>query len=369
MHISDWAVIFAYLIIVVRIGYAASRRVKDTGHFFLGGRGFGKLLMTGQSFGVGTHAEMPVSLAGAVYTTGFSGIWYQWKNLFASPFFWIMAPLFRRARRTTVAEIVEDRYGPWIGGMYTLFAVIFFTINTASVLKGAGKVISQVVGGEVGVNTIVAFMTVAFLAYSFLGGLVAAAWTDFFQGFLIIALSFMLIPLGWGAVGGMEGMKATLGSAKFSLATSGGLGVWVILMLTINGLIGIMAQPHVLAAVGTGKDENTCRIGFFSGSYVKRICTVAWAVVGLMVATMVARGTFGTTSLHDPEDAFGFACRHLLFPGGLGLMIACVIAANMSACSAFMVDSGALLRRVFTAGTPTLAARTGITSWWAASAG
>jgi Na+/proline symporter len=42
------------------------------------------------------------------------------------------------------------------------------------------------------------------------------------------------------------------------------------------------------------------------------------------------------------EDVFGIACRQLLPIGGLGLMIACVLAANMSTCSAFMVDTGAL---------------------------
>src|SRR6185295_16411844 len=42
------------------------------------------------------------------------------------------------------------------------------------------------------------------------------------------------------------------------------------------------------------------------------------------------------------ENAFGFACRQLLFPGTLGLMIASILAANMSTCSAFLVDSGAL---------------------------
>ena len=39
---------------------------------FLGGRKFGPWLMIGQSFGVGTHAEMPVALAGAVYSVGAS---------------------------------------------------------------------------------------------------------------------------------------------------------------------------------------------------------------------------------------------------------------------------------------------------------
>jgi Na+/proline symporter len=349
MHISpiDWSVLVAYFVFIAGIGIFVGLRVKDTDHYFLGRRHFGKWLMIGQSFGVGTHAEMPVSLAGAVYGIGASAIWYQWKNLFATPFYWIMAPIFRRIRRATVAEMMEDRYGPWMAGIYTIFALCYFTINTANMLKGAAKVINQAAGGGIGVNEIVIAMTVIFILYSFIGGLEAAAWTDFFQGFLIILLSFMLIPLGWSVVGGTTGMTSTLAAYKFSLATPLGITPWVIAMLTINGLIGIMAQPHQLAAVGTGKDEWTCRVGFLYGNFVKRFCTVGWTVVGLLAATMVARGRFGTTSLADPEDAFGFACRHLLFPGGLGLMIAGVLAANMSTCSAFMVDSGALFTQGF----------------------
>ncbi len=339
---ADWAVLVFYLIFIAAVGILAGRRVKDTGHYFLGKRGFGKWLMMGQSFGVGTHAEMPVSLTGVVSQMGFSGIWYQWKNLFATPFFWLFAPLLRRIRRTTLAELTEDRYGRWMGGIYIAFALLYFTINSAGMLKGAGKVISQAAGGGLGVNEIVVAMTVIFVLYSFIGGLVAAAWTDFFQGFLIIALSFMLIPLGWGVVGGLAGMRESLESHHFSLAAPQGIGPWYIAMLTLNGLVGILAQPHMLAAVGTGKDEQTCRIGFFYGNFIKRICTVGWALVGLMVAAMLAQGSFGVDRLADAEEAFGFACRHLLFPGALGLLIACVLAANMSTGSAFMVNSGAM---------------------------
>ncbi len=338
----DWAVLIAYLIIVTAIGLVVGARVRRSGEFFLGGRRFGPWLMIGQSFGVGTHAEMPVALAGAVYSVGASAIWFQWKNLFITPFYWIMAPVFRRIRRTTLAEFTEDRYGPWMSGIYIVFAVCFFIINTGSMLKGAGKVISQATGGTVAVNEIVVAMTVMFVLYSFVGGLVAAAWTDLFQGILIIVLSFMLIPLGWNVVGGLQGMKASLEPFRFSLATPSGIGPWMIAMLTINGLVGIMAQPQMLATVGTGRDERTCRVGMLYGNLVKRVCTVGWALVGLIVAAMIAQGRAGGAVLGDAENAFGFACRRLLFPGALGLMIASVLAANMSTCSAFLVDSGAL---------------------------
>jgi Na+/proline symporter len=338
----DWIILAGYLVVITAIGLIVGYRVRQSGEYFLGGRRFGPWLMMGQSFGVGTHAEMPVALAGAVYTMGASAIWFQWKNLFATPFYWIMAPVFRRIRRTTMAEFTEDRYGSWMGIVYILFAVCFFIINTGSMLKGAGKVISQATGGGIDANEIVVAMTVMFIIYSFVGGLVAAAWTDLFQGFLIIVLSFMLVPLGWGVVGGLDGMKASLDPFRFSLATPSGIGPWMIVMLTVNGVIGIMAQPHMLATVGTGKDERTCRVGMLFGNMIKRVCTVGWAAVGLIVAAMIAQGHTDAASLADPENAFGFACRQLLFPGALGLMIASILAANMSTCSAFLVDSGAL---------------------------
>ena len=338
----DWIVIAVYFVIITAIGLIVGYRVRHTGEYFLGGRRFGPWLMMGQSFGVGTHAEMPVALAGAVYSVGASAIWFQWKNLFITPFYWLMAPVFRRIRRTTMAEFTEDRYGSWMAAIYIVFALCFFIINTGSMLKGAGKVISQATGGGVGVNEIVVAMTAMFMLYSFVGGLIAAAWTDLFQGFLIIALSFMLIPLGFEVVGGLDGMQASLEPFRFSLSTPSGIGPWVIAMLTVNGLVGIMAQPHMLAAVGTGKDERTCRVGMLYGNMIKRVCTVGWALVGLIVAAMIAQGHGNAAALGDPENAFGFACRQLLFPGALGLMIASILAANMSTCSAFLVDSGAL---------------------------
>jgi Na+/proline symporter len=341
----DWVVLVGYLVAMAGIGIYAGLKVRDTEHYFLGQRKFSRWLMIGQSFGTGTHAEMPVSLAGAVYSVGASGIWYQWKNLFATPFYWVMAPVFRRIRRTTLAEMSEDRYGPWMGHIYTVFALGFFTLNTASMLKGAGKVINQATGGQLGVDTVVLGMTAVFILYSFIGGLVASAWTDFFQGFLIIALSFMLIPPGLALVGGMDGLREALQPHQLSLATPQGVGPWVIAVLTLNGLIGIMAQPHMLAAVGTGEDEKACRIGFMGGNFVKRFCTVGWALVGLVVAAAVVQGSLGP--LEDPEDAFGVACRELLFPGGLGLLVASVLAANMSTSSALMVDSGALFTQSF----------------------
>jgi hypothetical protein len=59
-------------------------------------------------------------------------------------------------------------------------------------------------------------------------------------------------------------------------------------MLTLNGLVGIMAQPHILASVGTGRTERACRIGMTYGNFMKRFCTIGWALVGLMVLALLS---------------------------------------------------------------------------------
>ena len=157
-------------------------------------------------------------------------------------------------------------------------------------LKGAGKVISQATGGGVGANEIVIAMTVMFIIYSFVGGLVAAAWTDLFQGFLIIVLSFMLDPAGLGRrrrprrhEGVARSVPVLAGDAvgHRSVGDRDAHGQWP------DRHHGAAAQ---LATVGTGKDERTCRVGMLFGNMIKRVCTVGWALVGLIVAAMIAQG-------------------------------------------------------------------------------
>jgi Na+/proline symporter len=229
--------------------------------------------------------------------------------------------------------------------VYSVFAILFFVFNQGAMLKGAGKVVAMATNNAMTPNEVVLCMAGAFLLYSFFGGLVAAAYTDFIQGFLIIVLSFMLIPRGLSEVGGMAGMRQCLRPEFFELYNQfSQISLAMIAMLTLNGLVGITAQPHILSMCATGRTERAGRVGQTYGSFVKRFCTIGWAFTGLIVAAMLCRR--GQT-LADPEQAFGYACLHLLGPGLTGLLVACVLAANTSACSNFMVNIGALFTRNF----------------------
>ena len=100
----------------------------------------------------------------------------------------------------------------------------------------------------------------------------------------------------------------------------------------------------MVSMCATGNTERAGRIGQTFGSMVKRLVTIGWALTGLIVGALVIRN--GVT-LKDPEMAFGYACNELLGPGLVGLMLAAIVAANMAACSNFMVNTGALFTQNF----------------------
>jgi Na+/proline symporter len=181
MNRLDYAVLISYFIIITLYGLYLMRKVRSSTSYFLGDRKFNWWVMMGQAFGTGTHAEMPVAQAGATFSLGFSTLWYQWKNMLITPFYWLMAPIYRRSERTTVGEIVEDRYGKDLGLIYSVFAIAFFVFNMGAMLQGAAKVIAVITGDLISPDTVVIAMTVAFLLYSFFGGMIASAYTNFIQ--------------------------------------------------------------------------------------------------------------------------------------------------------------------------------------------
>ena len=192
-------------------------------------------------------------------------------------------------------------------------------VQMKDVLDMTWNGVAVATGDRLSPNSIVLAMAGAFLLYSFFGGLISTAYSDFIQGLMIIILSMMLIPSGLAAVGGMAGMRAALPPDFFRLYSEvSGLDAFTIAMLAVNGIVGITAQPHMISMCATGNTERAGRIGQTYGSLVKRLCTIGWAFTGLIVAALVVqRGVV----LTDGEMAFGYACKTLLVPGLTGLMM------------------------------------------------
>ncbi len=339
LHIADICVLALYLIGITIIGIWAARKIKSSGDFFMP-RKFGKVFMIMFSFGSGTHSDQAVSVASKSFTNGLSGIWYQWLWLPVTPFYWLIAPIFRRFRAITTADVFETRFNPSVSMLYALVGMLNLMVIIGLMLKGSGEVISSCTGGLLSTNYVIAIMTVMFVVYGVAGGLAAAIVTDFVQGVLTIIFSFLLLPLILNAVGGLEGMRQAIEDPQMlSLIAPAEIGFFYITVIAFNALVGIVTQPHTMGNCAAGKTEMEGRVGFMGGTLLKRLCTIPWCLTGVAAVVYFAGRDI------EPDKVFGAVAGDFLpkiLPGMLGVFIAAILASVMSSCDAFMISSSAL---------------------------
>ena len=107
MHWLDWTVLAVYFAVIVAIGVWSLKKAQNMTDFFMGGRRFGKVFMMFFAFGAGTSSEQAISVVAGTWRVGLAGIWWQFLWLWATPFYWIVAPVMRRMRALTTADFFE----------------------------------------------------------------------------------------------------------------------------------------------------------------------------------------------------------------------------------------------------------------------
>ncbi|TWU57432.1 sodium:solute symporter family protein [Rubripirellula reticaptiva] len=365
----DYFVLVTYFAIMIGIGLWAMRGVKNQEDYFMGGRGFGKLLQTFAAFGAGTGAHEPVTVGRTGWTSGLSGVWSALMWLFVTPVYWITAVWYRRMRHMTLGDWFVERYeSRALGAAYTLFAIVFYMFYLSTMFSAIAKFAVPLLGVETGwfgydlKYTLIPVIALVVIGYGVLGGLAAAYVTDLIQGVFIILLSVMLIPYGLWALaakfGGagedslMDGfriMHARVSDDYFNLfagPSSGEFPIQYILSLSVLAMVGIVVQPHFIATGGgSAKTEDEARIGLVTGNFLKRLCTVGWALTALIALALLADSP---EIAGDPDKVWGVAAREILGPlnmGLVGLMLACLLAAMMSSADCYMIVTSALVVR------------------------
>jgi SSS family solute:Na+ symporter len=364
----DYTILILYFVILILIGLWAMRKVKGQEDYFMGGRGFGKLLQTFAAFGAGTGAHEPVTTGSTVWKSGLSGVWSTLMWLFVTPIYWITGVWYRRMRHMTLGDWFVERYeSRGLGAAYSLFAVVFYMAFLSTMFSAIAKFAAPLMGVDEVWGMPLQFVIIPILAliviiYGVLGGLTAAYWTDLIQGVFIILLSVLLIPFGlWalvkkfgnpeeeGLLDGFAIMHDRVSADNFSLfsgPSTGEFPIQYIVALTLLVLVGIVVQPHFIATGGgSAKSENEARIGLVTGNFLKRLCTVGWALTALIALALLAENP---EIAEDPDRVWGVAAREILGPlniGLVGLMLACLMAAMMSSADTYMIVTSALITR------------------------
>jgi len=387
-----WIVVGLYFVGMLLLGWWSKRGIHDREGFLLGSRQFGWPMMVMHAFGAGTHPGDVAGVTSKTVERGASGIWVSWMWMFGTPFYWLIAPIVRRMRCLTMADYFEQRFGRSAAVLYVIVATVGMTIGCASVLLATTRTVQGMMGKAAivkmanspgaggdsataaaaagddqattqptwasrGVRSqaeaeawffgILFISTAVFVVYSYWGGIVAAIRTDMIQGLMIVALSFIAIPIAMKTAGGWAATKATLtdaaaagaaGDNYLSLFDPKYFSLLTVLALCINAPFSIMAQAHLVSVTSAGRTEWEGRVGFAYGNVLKRICTMGWCILALCwLAFLIKQGT----SVHA-DAAFGDSVRYLLPPILQGIMLACVLAAAMSSGDALQVTIAGL---------------------------
>ncbi|NMB80981.1 MAG: sodium:solute symporter family protein [Ignavibacteria bacterium] len=342
ISVIDLLVIAFYAFIVIWLGWKAKKKVSSSGDYFMGGRRGSKIMQIANALGAGTHTAQAIAVSGATYQIGLAGIWYQWLYLFSTPIYWLLAPIYRRLRYITIGDFFQERYGLKLASAYSVMGLIYFIGEVGLILKATGVSLEAITGGAVSAEVIVVVLTIFFLSYSVIGGLTSALIINLLQGVLIVMLSFLIIPFALYAGGGISAIKAKIPEHMFSFVAPEEVTLFFIIMLIVNGLVGVSVLPHHMAINGSGKSEMNCRTGWTYGNFTKRFATLGWAFVGVFAAAL-----FPGLASDKREFAFGIAITNLLPVGLIGVMISAMIATVLAACHNYMVGGSALFTRNF----------------------
>jgi Na+/proline symporter len=220
LSLLDWTVIALYFLFNLGIGiYYARRATGSTSEFFLSGRNVPWWLAGTSMVATTFAADTPLAVTGFVAANGIAGNWLWWNFVMSGMLtVFLYARLWRRAGVMTDIEFAELRYSgkpaAFLRGFRALYlglpinCIILGWVNLAMV-----KILEITLGlDKRGAILVVIGMLVFTAFYTAISGLWGVLVTDLFQFALKMGMVIVLAILAVNAVGGIDAMKAKIGS-------------------------------------------------------------------------------------------------------------------------------------------------------------
>ncbi len=233
------------------------------------------------------------------------------------------------------AHVFHDRSG-MIQLVSSCFALIFFTFYIASGLVGLSWVFSSVFGFSYQVGILISVFTAA--SYTLIGGFVAVAWCDFFQGMFLLVMIVLVPIVGFFKVGGIAAISAAAEFQQISLnllaSPSETLSA---LFLAASWGLGYFGQPHILVNfMGIDNAKNI--------KYARRI-GITWQIIVLLSSAAIGLVgiAFFAGGLANPELVFIDMTMTLFHPFMAGLILCAIFAATLSTMDSLILVAGSSL--------------------------
>ncbi len=343
----DGAIVGLYLLGTMFAGLAVRRYVGRVEDFLLAGRevdvhlGIASLAAT--EFGIVTC--MYTAQNGFLY--GFAGavpgLLQAAAMLVVGLTGFGVGPL-REAGVATLPELFEQRFGPRVRWAAGVVIVLGGLLNMGVFLRTGGEFLLQVTGagaaagagGWVASHLLEIAMTALLLlvaVYTVLGGMLSVLVTDFLQ-FVVMSAGLLVVTflilrhVGWGAL--VDAVQAHRGAGGFNPLANPTMGWPYLLFNACLQLASVLTWQTAIQRVLSARDARTGRRIYTGTSF---FFVARFLVPGIWgIAALAVLGP-GADSLHAMP---GYLAT-ILPVGLMGLLVAAMLAADMSTDSSYML--------------------------------
>jgi len=360
METSKIIALGLYVLILFLIGIYASRRVKSMSDFYVGGKNMGFWAVAFSARATGESGWLLIGLTGMGAISGLSTYWVVVGEVLGVAIsWWYMAKRFKRKsdayQAITIPDYLESHFQSQTKTLRILASTIlslFVIIYVSSQIDVTGKAFESMMGINYYTGAIIGFFIV--LTYIFIGGFVAAVWSDLFQG-LLMFFGLLLLPIVVyfsmdGTTGILENLRQIDPALTHIWGTSNDAWMNVATMLGFAMIgLGFLGSPQVYVRFMSIKDESEIDKGKWVAVIFTLLTDAAAVTIGIL-----ARVLF-TENGQDPQAILGNAGENVLsimtenfLPYILvAIYVAVVLSAIMSTIDSLLVIASSAITRDF----------------------
>lgn len=341
----------AYLIMMIVIGVKFSKTNNSADDFYLGGRKLGPFVTAMSAEASDMSSWLLMGLPGVAYLSGVCDAFWTAVGLIIGT--WVNWLVVSKRIRSyshkigaiTIPDFFSKRYKDEkniLNFVSALVIIVFFIPYTASGFAACGKLFNSLFGVEYHIAMIICAIII--VAYTALGGFLAASTTDLIQSIVMTIALIVVFGYGTSQAGGfssvMENAKSLSGylalNATHDVATGTASPYGIITICsTLAWGLGYFGMPHILLRFMATEDENKLTLS-------RRIATV-WVVISMGVSIVIGivglgmsnAGAIDTLKGTDSETIIvkiaDLLSKDGIFPALIaGVILAGILAATMS---------------------------------------
>ncbi|KAA9393331.1 sodium/proline symporter [Kocuria coralli] len=335
-----------YFMAMIGIGLWSMRKsTADSEAFLLGGRSLGPAVTALRLQSTSMSGYMFMGAGSLANTQGYFSMWYALGDVGGGVL--NLSILGRRMRKLsqmlgaiTSIGYLEHRYpSVWtrlIAAPIALFCMFFYLL--AQFLAG-GQGLSMVTGISLNWSLIIAVGVI--VGYTFLGGYLAVAYSDFVQAIIMVVGMLWILIASLQAVGGLTQGHEAIGNINENLLTMWGaegqyLGAWgVILGALLVFSIGYLGWPHVVVGHMSMSRPSVARQASIYSTGFNLLFIPSAYIIGMLSLLIVP-------NLDNPELAIFQVAETVLPPVAVGIVMAAIMAAIMSTADALLLQAGTI---------------------------